>query len=88
MFYSAVSLYDTGNKVVQKADEVIKYIDERAEYYAEKKDWTEYYIPSDDDSTEWCYLINGKKYSLNFTNKRKELLLLERKKKVEQLELF
>lgn len=88
MFYSAVSLYDTGNKVVQKADEVIKYIDERAEYYAEKKDWTEYYIPSNDDSTAWCYLINGKKYSLNFTNKRKELLLLERKKKVEQLELF
>lgn len=74
MFMIAISLFDGRNEVVLPADSIIKMVDKRAEYYTVYKGYSYFYTPNEDEtSNDWCYSINGKRYSKTGTSDYKEL---------------
>lgn len=75
MFMMAISLFDNRNEVVLPADEIIRRVDNRAEYYSTHEGYSYYFVPTEENETSniWCYSINGKKYTSVGTNDYKGL---------------
>ena len=82
-----------GDKInVKEADQYIKRIDSRAEYYYDDytNDAVGMFVPTSDDGNEWNYMINNSKYRLIFTSSYKKLVetYTEQKRLPEQLNLW